>query len=177
MTALQRSATEINANATFDALLWALSRPGQIRRLPAPSDAPIVEALIDRECRVYAADPRLMPRVLQTGAEITDPALADFAFFGVMAEARDLCNVRVGSDLYPDDGATVILNARFDLGPVLRLKGPGVEDACKVQIGGLPEGFWDLRTRLLRYPMGFDLFLRDGDAVMGLPRSTHVEVM
>ena len=171
------NADERRDNASFDALLWALSRPGQIRELPQAGDTAILSALIDRECRVFCADPRLMPIAAELGAEIADLPCADHAFLGRLDDVSLLAQLAAGSDLYPDDGATAILHVRHDTGPAVRLTGPGVNGALAIRIGGLPEGFWAMRKSLIRYPMGFDLFLIDGRRVMGLPRSTQIEVL
>lgn len=41
--------------------------------------------------------------------------------------------------------------------------------------GGLPGGFWRIRARVARYPMGFDLFAFDGARLVGLGvRRLHV---
>ncbi|MEL6451892.1 MAG: phosphonate C-P lyase system protein PhnH [Pseudomonadota bacterium] len=171
------SPMEAHANATFDALLWALSRPGTVRGLPSPGEVPIIRALLDRECRAYAADPVLVPEILRVGAELAEVEAADHVFLGALREPGPLMAVRLGSDLYPDDGATVVLRAQIGHGARLRLSGPGIEGATDISIGGLADGFWHQRQALLRYPMGFDLFLLDGAAVIGVPRSTHVEVL
>jgi len=169
--------SETRDNAAFDTLLWALSRPGLPRTLPEPGEAPIIAALLDRECRVHAADPRLMPEIMRTGAELTDIEHADHVFLGTMAASGPLGQVQIGSDFYPDDGATVIVRASVGSGPALRLTGPGINDAVTLQMGGLPDGFWETRAGSLRYPMGFDLFFVDGASVIGVPRSTTVEVL
>jgi alpha-D-ribose 1-methylphosphonate 5-triphosphate synthase subunit PhnH len=171
------SLSETRDNATFDALLWALSRPGLPRSLPAPGETPIIAALLDRECRVHSADPLLMPEIMRTGAELADLEQADHVFFGAMTSCEPLAQVAIGSDLYPDDGATVIIRARFGIGLAVRLTGPGVDGSVTVQVDGLPDGFWAARASRIRYPMGFDLFLLDGDRLVGIPRSTTVEVL
>lgn len=168
---------ETRDNDAFDALLWALSRPGLPRALPEPGEASITAALIDRECRVYSADPLLMPELMRAGAELVEIGQADHVFLGSLATCDPLVQITVGSDFYPDDGATVVVRARIGSGQALRLTGPGVDRAVTVQVDGLPEGFWAKRASHLRYPMGFDLFLLDGDQVIGLPRSTVVEVL
>ena len=170
-------AAETRANATFDAILWALSRPGLPRALPEAGEGVLIEALLDRECQVYAGDPLLIPLIGQTGARLVDIALADHVFLGRLTDLTLLGHCAVGSDLYPDDGATVVLRASLGSGDRLRLTGPGVRDAVDVQIGGLPGGFWHRRAELLRYPMGFDLLVLDGDRIIGLPRSTSIEVL
>lgn len=171
------SATETRDNAAFDALLWALSRPGLTRSLPEPGEPPIIAALLDRECRVHSAEPRLVPDIMRTGAMISEIGLADHVFLGLMTSSDVIELIAIGSDFYPDDGATVIIRARIGVGPALRLSGPGIDGDLKVQVEGLPDGFWAARAAHKRYPTGFDIFLIDGVNVMGLPRSTHVEVL
>lgn len=166
---------ETRANQAFDALLGALSRPGLIRTLPITGEISIVEALLDRECRVFCADPTLMSKVLETGAMLAELPDADHVFLGTLQSADQLLPVAQGSDLYPDDGATVVVRASLGKGSKLRLSGPGIEVHLDVSIAGLPDGFWQLRQDLIRYPMGFDLFFVDGDRVLGIPRSTKVE--
>lgn len=170
-------AAETRSNRTFDALLWALSRPGQIRQLPDAGEGPIVDALIDMECRVFSAVPELWPLIDRTGAERAALEAADHVFLGSPETAEAFGRVTIGSDLYPDDGATVILRAHFSAGRALRLTGPGVDGHLDVVVGGLPDGALDVRAERLRYPMGFDMILVDGDRIMGLPRSTKIEVI
>ena len=172
-----RSDAEVTANAAFDALLWALSRPGLTQQLPGPGEAPIISALLDRECCVHSADPRLLPQIMRVGAEVAEIAEADHVFLGRMTDADVLRQVKTGSDFYPDDGATLVVQAEIGSGQRLRLTGPGVDGAVEVQICGLPDGFWRTRAAMIRYPMGFDLFVIDGARVLGLPRSTEVEVL
>lgn len=171
------SPSETLDNATFDALLWALSRPGQTRALSQHGETAIIGALLDRECRVYSADPLLVPEIMRSGAEIAELNAADHVFLGAVNSADQLSHIMVGSDLYPDDGATVVVRAKIGTGPAVRLTGPGVDGDLVVQIDGLPDGFWAARAALLRYPMGFDLFFLDGTRLLGLPRSTQVETL
>ncbi|MEC8040984.1 MAG: hypothetical protein VX181_09800, partial [Pseudomonadota bacterium] len=89
------SETERRSNQAFDALLTALSRPGLIQRLPQPGEASIIEALLDRECRVFCADPLLMPMVLATGAIVADLPAADHVFAGVLQDL-DVVDCKVG---------------------------------------------------------------------------------
>ncbi|MEO1557120.1 MAG: phosphonate C-P lyase system protein PhnH [Pseudomonadota bacterium] len=168
------SAEEARDNATFDALLWALSRPGLARTLSAPGEGTIITALLDRECRAYCADPRMLPEIMRSGAEVTEITRADHVFLGSISTNDALHAVAIGSDLYPDDGATVVIRAEIGVGPPLRMTGPGIDGEIVVRIGDLPEGFWATRAARLRYPMGFDLFFLDGDQVVGVPRSTVV---
>lgn len=169
------STEEVRANTAFDALLWALSRPGLSRMLPEHGEGAIISALLDRECRVHSADPLLIPDIMRTGAEVADIDVADHVFMGSSARSELLDHVAIGSDLYPDDGATIIARCRIGTGSAIRLTGPGVKGTLTLQIDGLPNGFWATRAARLRYPTGFDLFLVDGATVMGIPRSTTVK--
>jgi len=169
------SLAETRDNAAFEALLWALSRPGLPRDLPETGEGSIITALLDRECLVYSADPLLMPEIMRSGAQLADIERADHVFFGAMSTSEPLADVAIGSDYYPDDGATVVLRATIGSGPALRLTGPGIDGAVTLRLGGLPNGFWKERAARLRYPMGFDLFFIDGACVVGIPRSTTVE--
>ena len=62
--------------------------------------------------------------------------------------------------------------------PALRMRftGPGIDGARDMMIA-LPPEFWAMRERLCAYPEGFDLLLVDGRAVIGIPRSTQIEVL
>ncbi|MEM9474244.1 MAG: phosphonate C-P lyase system protein PhnH [Pseudomonadota bacterium] len=167
------SPAELRSNAAFEALLWALSRPGQLRALGG--EGAIVEALIDRECTVYATDPAVARGAERLGAALVGAGEADYVFAGALPSTALLGELKQGSDLHPEGGATLILAAGFMAGDRLRLSGPGVDGALSVTVGGVPAGFWARRTQLMRYPMGFDIFLCDGAQVMGVPRSTAVE--
>ncbi len=167
-------AFEARTNATFEALMSALSRPGTLHPLPTPGMAGIAEALVDRECRVYTDDPTLAATIANFGAALVPVAEADHCFAshptpGILAQ------VAVGSALYPDAGATVIITATHGTGQRLRLTGPGIETYTDVILGGVAD-IWPQRAQN-RYPAGFDLFLICGGQVMGLPRSTQIEVL
>ena len=179
ITAPLRGEEEIRDNTAFEAILWALSRPGEVRHLPEPGPRTILLALIDRECRVHADDAVIGELATWTGATLTPLAEADHIFLCMDTDAdiARLCALNVGSALYPDDGATVVVEARLGEGQRLRLTGPGIETTREIAVAGLPTGFFALRDRLCRYPLGFDLFIVDGSDVIGLPRSTRIEVL
>ena len=178
LTVAPPDAIELRANATFEALMWALSRPGDSRDMPEAGLASIAETLVDLECTVFADDPSLRARIATTGAlAAEDIAEADHVFLSSLegAEAR-LAALRCGSALYPDDGATLVANVRHGVGQRVRLSGPGIDGALEITLGMAP-GFWAMRAMLCAYPEGFDMLLVDGLSVIGIPRSTQVEVL
>ena len=168
---------EARTNATYDALMWALSRPGLPRDLPEPGQAGLVEALLDRECNVYCAEPELAGFALRTGAALVAPDQADHLFYATVHTLDVLKQISLGTDLYPETGATLVCNGTIGAGQGLRLSGPGCKGPVEIRLGGLPEGFWQMRARVLRYPLGFELFVVDGARVLGVPRSCAVEVL
>lgn len=168
---------ETCTNATYEALMWALSRPGLIRELPAPGVEGLIDALIDRECAVHCGPLALSDHAARSGAAIVPLSEADHVFLPSELTPSLLRGLRQGSDLHPEDGATLVIEARFGAGQGVQLTGPGVNGAQYIQMGGLPDGFWEMRRDVMRYPMGFEIFLIDGARVMGLPRSCAVEVL
>ncbi|MGR3376907.1 phosphonate C-P lyase system protein PhnH [Salipiger abyssi] len=171
-------ARERRDNASFHALMTALSRPGTVQELPEPGAGPIAAALLDRECRAYTDDAALSEHLRQTGAALVPLAEADHLFVSLDSAAgvTALGAAQVGSFLYPDGGATVIAPARIGEGGQLTLTGPGIDGRLSLQLGGLAPSLWEARRRLCRYPEGIDLFFIDGARVIGLPRSTAVQV-
>jgi len=82
----------------------------------------------------------------------------------------------IGTYLYPDRSATLVIGCRFELGQLLRLSGPGIQGQSEIDIAGLPEEFWLLRASACAFPLGWDVILVADAEVIGLPRSTRVEV-
>lgn len=171
-----------DAQRTFRAVLAALAEPGTVRRLggtvrpPAPLPAgigAILLTLADPETPVFLAPP-FAPAAAWLGFHAGAPVTAErgAARFAVL-EAPETDGFPLGTDAYPDRSATLIVPARF-AGTVFRLAGPGIPGAREIALS-LPPSFADVwgANRAL-YPRGLDLLLVDGDAVVGLPRTTEV---
>ncbi|MGN6774575.1 phosphonate C-P lyase system protein PhnH [Rhizobium sp.] len=171
---------DTRTNATFEELMWALSRPGQPRELPAEGFWSLAESLLDRECSFHVAnDPSLDLKMAATGARRMPLADADYVFAAIRSaeNVEALSRLRVGSLLYPDDAATLFAPARFGSGQQLRLTGPGIKDNVTVSVEGIDPAFWQMRDKAIRYPLGWDLYLIDGRRLLGIPRSTKIEVL
>lgn len=83
-----------------------------------------------------------------------------------------------GTPESPEQAATVFVrvDALTD-GPPVTLRGPGIESACTVAPAGLPARFWQERAELAPlFPCGIDFYFVCGARIMGLPRTTCVEV-
>jgi alpha-D-ribose 1-methylphosphonate 5-triphosphate synthase subunit PhnH len=172
---------ETLAHETFTALMWALSHPGQARSLPEAglaAFAAIADALVDLETSYYTPDAALAPYLARTGARGRAPQSAMYQFYPTLQE-RDVESINiapVGTHAYPDESATLVIGCVFGRGVRLSLRGPGLRDRAELVVDGLPTAFWRLRSRIIRYPLGWDVFLVAGDQVIGLPRTTTVEV-
>ena len=177
MQAPLRSDEEALSNATFDAVLNALAWPGSTRRLPETGFGGVISALIDRECSIYTSDDLLTEKLLHTGARAVMPDEADHVFCTGDELSQLAEQFVIGSDYYPDDGATVIASAQIGAGQRLRLTGPGIDGAIEIRIGGIDRDFWHIRAARIRYPVGFELVIVDGDMVLGIPRSTQLEIV
>jgi len=187
----QSTASETVARETFQALLSALSNPGHIFTLPGVARATrqscyqIGIALLDLETSFFTPDLSLAEALQRSGASALAASSAAYLFFpdeaafiGSAAEETFLSieQASVGTIVDPDEGATVIVGCGLGLGQTLRLYGPGIQQAIEVRIDRLPVEFWQLRTAKINYPLGIDLFLVDGGQVVGLPRTTMIEL-
>lgn len=187
----QSTPAETVARDTFQALLGALSNPGRIFTLPARERSThhacrqIGLTLLDLETSFFTLDTELAGALGQSGARLLAASSAAYLFFPdsvafTGAEAAQtlayLEQAAVGTMMDPDDGATVIIGCGLGSGTLLHLHGPGIADSTEVRVDRLPRSFWQVRAAKLRYPLGIDLFLVDGAQVVGLPRTTVVEV-
>ncbi len=171
---------EARQHAAFTAMMWTLSHPGRIQRLPAfgiPAFSLIGETLVDIESGYFTPDPALAATLAATGGRAMTPDQAPYQFYPQLDETglTMLAKAPAGTYLDPDLGATLVLGCAFGEGRALTLSGPGLARALTVQVGGLPEGLWGLRAALA-YPLGWDIVLVSGDQILGLPRTTAVEV-
>lgn len=187
----QSTPAETLARETFNALLTALSNPGRIVTLPGaiPSTRlaclQIGLALLDLETTFFTPDPALTQSLGQSGAELQPAANAAYLFFPDSAGFAEpalsqtiayIEQAAVGTMIAPDEGATLVIGCRLGEGWQLQLHGPGIEQFTELRVGHLPPEFWQVRAAKIRYPLGIDLFLVDGDQVVGLPRTTTVEM-
>ena len=179
MTFPPYTTAEAQSRETFLALMWALSYPGRIHHLPTniQNFRLIAETLLDLETSYFTPDESLQAVLATTGAHARQPSEAAYHFYEQVNETT-LSTIRqasVGTMLYPDTAATLIVDCTLNSGVEFVLSGPGVNGQQSIQIGGLPDAIWDLRETACKYPLGWDVFLVDGPQVIGLPRSTRME--
>lgn len=181
------------SQAVFRAVLTALSRPGQVVDCassvvcPSPLSSgasAVVAALVDPSSALYL-DPALscggVPAwiAFHTGAPIVSaPEKAAFAVIGDPPAMPDFGRFAQGSAEFPDRSTTLILQLdSLEGGPEFVLKGPGIKDLARMSPHPLPADFAArMRANRALFPRGVDLLLVAGTRILGLPRSTRVEV-
>jgi alpha-D-ribose 1-methylphosphonate 5-triphosphate synthase subunit PhnH len=193
-----------DTQTVFRTLLDALSRPGKIGTidnvLPASrSDArnnlpharadlaafAALLALCDYSTPVWLSQPdAVLGSALRfhTGAPLVDePQDAAFAYVHDASTLPPLTSFALGAAETPEQSVTLLvrvdsLNSSTGGTPVT-LRGPGIEDTHTIAPSGLPARFWRERAELAPlFPCGIDCYLVCGDVLIGLPRTTRVEL-
>lgn len=172
----------------FRAALDAMARPGSLRAIEgveppeglSPAAAGLVATLADAETPLW------LPERLRGGAaerwvafhanaRIVPRGEAHFAL-GTWEELMPLETWPAGTPAYPDRSVTCLVEvAALSGGPVLSLRGPGIERE-RAFAPALPEDAAGvLAANAARFPMGVDLFFTAGIWAAALPRSSRVE--
>jgi alpha-D-ribose 1-methylphosphonate 5-triphosphate synthase subunit PhnH len=134
--------------------------------------------LIDLETSYYTSDSALRKQLVHLGAAFNSPEQARYQFYPVMnRDALDqISHAPVGSYASPDDSATLVIGCTLGSGILLELEGPGIKTQTCIRVDGIPGEFWKLRKEKCMYPMGWDIFLVSDNRIVGLPRTTRLEV-
>ncbi len=190
-----------DTQAVFRTLLDALSRPGTVGVVEAALPAARASGessvrrsnvnlaafaslltLCDYSTPVWLAQPDAMlgsALRFHTGAPLVEHAHdAAFAYIHDAGTLPALAGFRLGEAESPELSATLLIRVDALTGgaPVV-LRGPGIKHTTTIAPLGLPERFWRERAELAPlFPCGIDCYLVCGDALIGLPRTTHVEV-
>lgn len=170
------------AARAFRRALEALARPGRIEtvsggRAPAPvspAAATLLLTLCDGETPLHLAPGHDNPEIrdwvaFHIGAPIVAPGEAMFALGGW--DALEVSALPIGTSVYPDRSATLIVEMPELSAGGPRLTGPGIETVSHLN---LPETAAFIANRAV-FPLGLDFFFTAGDRIAGLPRSTIVE--
>jgi alpha-D-ribose 1-methylphosphonate 5-triphosphate synthase subunit PhnH len=173
---------EARSQQVFKALMWALSYPGSLHPLPVSgleSLLVVAETLLDLDTTFYASTPELQTKLSRLGGRPCSLDRAQYQFYEQFTEddLPDLRFVPVGALLTPEDSATLIVRAGVGSGYRMDLRGPGVCHTTELLIHGLPPAFWSIRQEMMCFPLGWDVFLVDDDQLVGIPRTTQVEVV
>ncbi|KAF3997202.1 phosphonate C-P lyase system protein PhnH [Glaciimonas immobilis] len=182
------------SQATFRAILKALSEPGLVQTIGADIEFPpplflsttaLCLALADVETPVWldpGADTNSLNAYLRFHCGcplVEDLAQASFA---VVTDPQQLesehffSQFSLGTMEYPDRSAMLFLQVP-DLtgGPQRVFSGPGIDGQRAVRVAGLPVNFdamW--QKNVDGFPRGIDLIFCHGPHILGLPRTTRI---
>ena len=179
---------ESRTQQTFTALMWALSRPGEIQHFsPLEHDQTglqtIAETVLDLETSFFTPDTALCFNLKRTGAHCKAADQAAYQFYPSL-ELEQLFlleSAPIGTLLNPDHSATLVLACEFGTGLKLELSGAGVQDKTRLEVAGLPAKFFKLRNHIVSFPLGWDVLLASRMnteiKLVGIPRSTQLEIL
>ncbi|MBK8023757.1 MAG: phosphonate C-P lyase system protein PhnH [Chloroflexi bacterium] len=172
---------EARTRQTFLSLMWALSYPGKIHMLPfngIEAFHAVADTLLDLETSYYCPDDALALHLSRSGARALDAESAAYHFYPHVEPSMmaGIGEARTGTLLSPDLGATLVVGCTLGTGTRFTLTGPGVPLAQPrtLTVESIPPAFWELLANANRYPRGWDIYLIDGDQVVGLPRTTKM---
>lgn len=191
MTAPTMSVQAQQEQATFRALLDAMSRPGTVHHLPMPRPDDgvwggallVLQALLDHEVTFHVVGDQTQPHdqlLRRTGARSAPLERADFVLARGGGAVAAVEEAREGGFEEPERAATVVLlvDSLGGNGVALTLSGPGIEATSMLSVEGVPaEAFESLRRRTITFPQGVDAILVDtADHVAAIPRSTRISM-
>lgn len=171
--------------ALFNSLMQTMSRPGNLSNWSEwienkPVYLAVLATLLDGEVSLADADKLLNPSdwpLLQTQSATVE--LADY----ILCDANKPVGFtpKLGTLASPDFAATLILkvaNLSTEQGELaLQLSGPGVNGQTRVYISGIDQAWLESRNEWCSaFPLGIDCILVDDTQIMGLPRTTKLEI-
>ena len=180
-----------DSQRVFRAVLDAFSHPGRIIAVPAEVETPgalsvaataFLLTLVDRETPLWLAPDLDCAEVrdfvrFHTGAPIVSDAAT--AAFAIVTPARQpmLDGFAIGSDLYPDRSATLVIQVpSLRGGPNRTLRGPGIDGSATAGIAGLADSFWaEWTANRALFPCGVDVVFAASSELLALPRSIAVQ--
>lgn len=179
-----------DAQQSFRHILAAFTRPGLVQALDVALCSPtgMMSAtaaacltLLDLEVTVWL-QPGWEVEVRQwllfhTGCRFAvQPEDSDFAIVFDANTCPALDSFHLGHSEYPEASTTVFLQVpNLNKGAPVHLQGPGIQGQRLIS-PQVPASFWpQWQQNTDRYPLGVDVILISDRAVMGLPRTAHMQ--
>jgi alpha-D-ribose 1-methylphosphonate 5-triphosphate synthase subunit PhnH len=180
------------SQAVFRVALEALSHPGRVFDMPLQTALPrcgqgaaaaLLLGMLDADTTLWlspslASSDAFAWLRFHTGCQIvSDANAAQFLWVAQGDDMPQLAQLQAGSDAYPDQSATCVLEVdslHSDAGG-WRLQGPGIPTVRHLHARGLPSDFaaqW--ADNHASFPKGVDVFLSTTTHIAGLPRTTRI---
>ncbi len=184
----------LGSQTVFRAALHALAHPGECVEVAHDAETPsrahsasaaLLLALLDSDCKLWlspslaASDASNWLRFHTGCAIVEDCGRANFVWIAKTDELPTLSAFAQGSDLYPDQSATCVIDVVAldddEHAHGWQLSGPGIRTQSALVVEGLPDRFVDeWQENCARFPRGIDVFLAAADRIVGLPRTTVI---
>lgn len=183
------------SQAVFRTALNALSHPGRPLDMPLQTALPrqghaaaaaLLLGLVDSDTGLWlspllaGSDAAAWLRFHTGCSWVLDPADAHFVWVAQGDALPDLQRLKQGTDAYPDQSATCVIEVQSLQGESAHgggwtLQGPGILGLRPLQVQGLPADFDAQWARNhASFPCGVDVFLATPAQIVGLPRTTRL---
>jgi alpha-D-ribose 1-methylphosphonate 5-triphosphate synthase subunit PhnH len=180
----------------FKTLLLALSRPGTIHPLNQPLESAfshlslpsslsaVAHTILDEQVTLAPCSPDgeawVEELASSTGTRRAPLAEADYVLGKSVPTLSKIRLIKQGTLLAPEDGATLLLWCDQEISGsagTVRIAGPGIESSLLFRASGtLIRLFKKRMTVPFEYPMGFDIFVISAEGILGLPRTSTLEI-
>ena len=180
------------SQSVFRTLLNAFSYPGKPMEMPLDCGLPSVGqaaasatllSLLDSDITVWLSQSFNNSNTanwlrFHTGCKLVqDIRDAKFIWIAFGDPLPELSNLSIGTDEYPDESATCILETEGFHTETKEwiLKGPGINGEQSIKVFGLSDKFieqWTANHKI--FPRGIDVILTSTNQIVGLPRTTHI---
>lgn len=182
-----------DAQTCFRVLLDVLARPGTVGSIDAAFDDDVLRrwpaaafgamlTLVDFSTPVWLQQPdEALAQAIRFHTDAPLAQTSEAAAFAYVADAATLPapdTFALGTPEAPQGSTTLIIRVdAFEGGRPLTLSGPGIQSSVRVAPIGIPDAFWHARASLAALaPCGIDCYLVCGRSVIGIPRTTRVEL-
>ena len=181
---------EYPAYKTFHAISEAMFRPGE--RIYVNNEFAIPEELnfaAAASCLILLGGESLFWTDLNWNSEtiswlqfysgctlISEPCMATCALITDPVHMPPLKHFRIGDHESPANAAALIIQLDdIQINRGKKLAGPGIKKLARLTPMGMPNDFWkQWQEQSREYPLGVDIFFTCEDALVALPRSTHI---
>lgn len=166
----------------FRSVMEAMARPGTLQEVtgatpPAvlsPAAGAVLLTLCDTDTPVYLAgdtDCDAVRRWLafHTGAPLAASGDCMFAV-GAWGALMPLSDYAIGTSVYPDRSATLIVESRVLATSGATLSGPGIKDTAQLSLPDVAA----FQANQMLFPLGLDFIFTAGSQLAALPRTTKV---
>ena len=181
----------MDMQSVFREILKALSSPGTEVALRKPGDVPLLNAarMAALLTLTDSTTPLWLDELTQNNDDlhnylafhcgvpvVNEQRRAEFAVITAQEKRPALDTFSLGTDEYPDQSTTVIVQVDAFTGERFRCTGPGVKTERNFMVSGLDADFWEERKALMPlFPRGVDILLTCGHCLIALPRTSCVE--